>query len=218
MTNGSEKKKRRSILSVFDREVQILWVVGIVCKCIPMHESCTLQVLIEELSKTGFGENTPAFILMFSPTIMMVSCRVDAFATGCYDSSLSAMLNGGNGFRCKAQHRIGPWHGTWWEAGFDELQDFDRLSDAQAGIVAGCPMAMLLQVLLAWSMFPWIPWQARELFPPGRTGNHQLVLISMQGLVATATKGYAALRSTKFKMIRHNAGKGNELVSIRLRN
>ena len=58
--------------------------------------------------------------------------------------------------------------------------------------------------------------QAKEHFGP--SSGQPLVLVSLQGLVYSAKKGYAALRHTKFKVIRRNAGSGNELTTIRLRN
>ena len=59
--------------------------------------------------------------------------------------------------------------------------------------------------------------QAKELFPDGQRGQ-QLILVSLQGLTFPASQGYASLRNTKFRVLRRNAGNGNELTTIRLRN
>ncbi len=65
--------------------------------------------------------------------------------------------------------------------------------------------------------------QAKKYFPDSAGSRasaqqHGLVFVSLQGLVCSAEEGYSVLRHTKFKVLRSNAGKGNELTVIRLRN
>lgn len=60
--------------------------------------------------------------------------------------------------------------------------------------------------------------QAKEHFVEGRNDDVHLVLVSLQGLVFSANAGYEVLKNTKFRLLRSNAGRGNELTVIRLRN